>query len=221
MAVDEVGRCAGIRALIDLQARGELDESRGRQVRSHLLECEPCRRLLVEAGDPTALFLEMRSRPLPEAHWRGFTESVRARIDAERASAVRGFGRASRFDWVTLVHRPRLAYVAAPLVMLLLLAVTLFVFQGYEKDRVAEISREEPMSSPYDSPPTPPRSQMAIGSAGGQRKGVPLAPASLERADPPALEEVLSAGARVYRFTVGDPGDETPVFMVIDESIEF
>jgi hypothetical protein len=221
MKVNEGGRCGEIGPLIELHADGRLDELRGREVRSHLLECEPCRRRAVEALDATAIFLEMRSKPLPEAHWAGFTEGVRARIDAERASAARGHGWTVRFDWATLLRRPRLTYVAAPLMMLLLLAVSLFVLQGDGQDRVAKLSRQGAMRSPYDSPITPPRSHRAIRPTGSQLKSVALAPASLEQADPPALEEVLSAGARVYRFSVGAPGDETPVFMVIDESIEF
>ncbi len=35
----------------------------------------------------------------------------------------------------------------------------------------------------------------------------------------PMLEQVSSPGARVYQFLVGAPGDETPIYLVVDESI--
>jgi hypothetical protein len=34
------------------------------------------------------------------------------------------------------------------------------------------------------------------------------------------MEDVESPGARVYRFEVGESGDETPVYFVVDESID-
>jgi len=37
---------------------------------------------------------------------------------------------------------------------------------------------------------------------------------------PPTLEEVGSPSARVYRFTVGSGGDETPIYFVVDSSID-
>jgi hypothetical protein len=34
------------------------------------------------------------------------------------------------------------------------------------------------------------------------------------------MEEVGSPSARVYRFTVDSGGDETPIYFVVDESID-
>ena len=36
----------------------------------------------------------------------------------------------------------------------------------------------------------------------------------------PVMEEIGSPGARVYRFTVGATGEETPIYLVVDESID-
>jgi anti-sigma factor RsiW len=91
---------------------------------------------------------------------------------------------------------PRPAYLAAPLAMLLVLAGTLFVMRP-PRQRWLPAGRALRPPQQVPAPAAPPAAQGA-----------------------PVIEEVGSPKARVYRFTVGGPGDETPIYLVVDEEID-
>lgn len=93
---------------------------------------------------------------------------------------------------------PRLAW-AAPAVMLLVVGVMLFVAQP-----------TRPRFGGWQRTGKAPLAQRVPGAAAPGR----------DDARAPLLEGVASPGARVYRFNVGDPGDETPIYFVVDESID-
>ena len=185
------------------------DETTGRRVRDHLASCAACRDL-ASADDPAVLFLELRSGALPPGIWAGFREELRARV-AKR-----------RVDWLAPLRYPALAYVTAPLVTLLVLGAALVsVRPGLVPWRRPEAAR-----SPYVLPAGPvsqarpaPRTGVAPSGTLPPLTGGALPRAGRGPASGDALEEVGSPGARVYRFTVGVPGDETPIYFVVDDSI--
>jgi hypothetical protein len=163
--------CGAVRPLLELRARGGLDDGREGLVRDHLAACAGCREAAAEI-DPASLFLVLRDEPLPADLWNGFNERLRARLE-----------RPARF-WPGLLRHGRLAYLLAPLATLLVIGATFFVMRPVRQDRLA--ARGEP------------------------------APSSTA----PVMEEIGSPGARVYRFTVGATGEETPIYLVVDESID-
>jgi hypothetical protein len=175
-------------------------------MRLHVDSCETCRQALV-AAEPALLFMELRSRALPESFWTGFQERLLSRIPAPG------------FDWRFLVHYPRLAFVTAPLLMLLVLGVSLFVVRpwpygpGHGAGENALPMPHAPATGPSRAGRSAPE-RAAPGGAG--RSDLPLSRGT----DPPALEEVGSPGARVYRFTVEGGETETPIYLVFDESID-
>jgi len=177
-----------------------LNEADARAVRAHLAACDSCR-ALAAADDPTVLFLELRGGALPERFWSGFEAGLRERIDAARPG------------WTSVFRQPALAYVTAPLAMLLVVGATLFVMRpGPLGGR-----RPEWLRSPFARPaPSAPRSPEAPPAP----PGTTLPPGGREPAGAELLEGVDSPGARVYRFTVGGPGEETPIYFVVDESID-
>jgi hypothetical protein len=200
--------CRLIQGQLKTRAAFELDEPAERRLRDHLAGCEACRSALT-AEDPSSLFLELRGTPLPPAFWAGFHEGLRSRIANERAPAWSG--------WAALFRYPRLAYLTAPLAMLLILGAALFVvrpggLRGFG-GRLGRSGIRHPIA----------------GSARPGRILVPETPRPFGRAlpggesgagQPPVIEEVGSPGARVYRFNVGEPGDETPIYFVVDERID-
>jgi hypothetical protein len=180
------GGCLTVEPLLSSFAAGALDEAAENQVRDHLAACAACRAAAVER-DPSVLFLDLRREPLPEDFWAGFTATLRRRLEAE------GHPRTPWLAWAAAPGARRLAYVAAPLVMVLLIG-TLFLMRTGGPGKGGQA-------------PGPPGGLQALSSPGGQDA-------------PPALEEVGSPGARVYQFTVGSGGDETPIYFVVDESID-
>jgi hypothetical protein len=80
---------------------------------------------------------------------------------------------------------------------------------------------EEGLRSPYEQPVTPRRGEAAPRAGEGMvRPGSPgWTPAGLLPEAPP-LEEVRSAAARVYRLDVAGK-DPTPIYLVVDETIDF
>lgn len=171
--------CPEIEPLLSSFVSGALPEAAESQVRDHLAGCAACRAAVLER-DPSVLFLELRREPLPADFWVGFQTRLRARLEAE--------GR-PRAPWLR-----RLAYVAAPLAMVLLIGTLILVRPG------------GPVPVPVAERMPGPDMKMLSAPAGTDA--------------PPALEEVGSPSARVYRFTVGSGGDETPIYFVVDSSID-
>ncbi len=194
--------CAGMAPLLEDALEGTLDEVSERRVRDHLAACSACR----EKGaalDPSVLFLELRSRPLPPAFWARFPEELRARLPEKGPR------------WAALFRHPGLAYVTTPAAVLLILVATLVAIRpgsvGWRGAQGIRLPSERPVPGP-EMRPTAGRELPIPGAA-----SLPPGAAGLAS---PVLEEVGSPGARVYRFTVGSPGDETPIYFVVDESID-
>lgn len=197
--------CEALRPFLSGLAAGSLEEPREREVREHLVGCPACRELQA-AVDPAVLFLELRGRPLPATFWEGFQEEIRARLPERRP------------DWAALFRYPRLAYLTAPLAMILILGATLFVMRPgrFGLDRPYS---PQPMPSPYGQAGRRPGAERIGQPPGGSRLPLEL-PAGAGIASAPLLEEVSSPSARVYRFSVGGTGTETPIYLVVDESID-
>jgi hypothetical protein len=205
---EALGRLGAFVAL-DLDAAGEA------RVRDHLAGCAACRAALL-ALDPSALFLDLRREPLPERFWDGFQESLRSRFEAAPP----------RPRWADLFRYPRLAYLTAPLAMVLVLGATLLVVRPGRPGIGGRVGQDG-IRSPYAPPAGAPRSGPvgAAGTGGEPAAGAVRLGAGSPLEDPaaglPAIEEVGSPGARVYRFTVGGEGDETSIYLVVDENIDF
>ena len=60
----------------------------------------------------------------------------------------------------------------------------------------------------------------AMAPSGPVAGGAPDRAGIRDGAAAPSLEEIGPPGARVYHFTVGAPGDETAIYLVVDESID-
>ncbi len=200
------GTCVNIKPLIERFLADDLDPSQERLIRLHADSCEACRQELV-AAEPSLLFMELRGRALPESFWTGFQERLAGCIPAPG------------FDWRFLARHPRLTFVTAPVLMLLVLGVSLFVVRpwSYGPGRGAGESAFRAPRAPAAVPSLPggtPAERLALGSAGRSDLSVS------RTANVPALEEVGSPGARVYRFTVLSGETETPIYLVVDESID-
>ncbi len=198
------GPCGSMHPLLAAHLEGSLDEARTGELRRHLAGCPSCREKAA-AADPTTLFLELGATDLGAAFWRGFQEDLRRRIE------TRGLG------WTGYFRYPAIAFVTAPLLMILMVGVSLVVlkpgWRGWD--------RHQGLVSPYAQPPGRAGNRplaLTPGPAAGARVPGALPPGSGEAARP-VLEEVGSPGARVYHFTVGGPGDETAIYLVVDESI--
>ena len=146
---------------------------------------------------------------MPDAFWAGFSERLRADLEP------------TRFHWSDLFRYPRLAYLTAPAAIALILAVTLFVA---DPGRLLEPG---PGRAGQQGIGTIPESfdpgltgRATPGDAPGQIAGalIPGGPAALLA--PPVLEEVGLPGARVYRLDMGGGSDSTPIYLVIDDSID-
>ncbi len=210
--------CDSSRTLLPQFVTGRLDSGAERIVREHLAVCDRCRSVAIEAADPTALFLELRGAPIPDSEWTGFMDRLRQRVMREPDPGRRA-------GWGALFRYPRLAYVATPLAMVLVLAATVFVIRPGSRDWTPGVTRPDAIRSPYDRPVSPPRPRPRRVER-APTAGVPamtlLDPGGLAaQVEPPALEEVRSPGARVYRFDLSDGDGETSIYMVVDESIDF
>ena len=204
--------CLTVEPLLSSFAAGALDEEAERRVRDHLVACADCR-AAVASRQPSVLFLELRRAPLPDDFWAGFRASLRKRLEAE------GRPRARLLGWTAALGARRLAYVGAPLVMILLLGTLFLARPGGPGFR--GLVHPGMVRSPFCVPPGPARPDRQGATVPGQWPGltgmssVPSGPGG-----PPLLEEVGSPGARVYTFTVGEGGDATPIYFVVDESID-
>ena len=179
--------CPEVEPLLSSFVGGALSEAAETQVRDHLAGCAACRAAVLER-DPSVLFLELRREPLPADFWAGFQTRLRARLEAE------GRPKAPWLAWASDPGFRRLAYVAAPLAMVLLIGTLILVRPG------------GPVPVPVAERMPVPDMKMLSAPAGPDA--------------PPTLEEVGSPSARVYRFTVGSGGDETPIYFVVDSSID-
>ena len=207
--------CEAARHLLAAYVQGNLDPEREDALRSHAAGCPGCLAALIEA-DPSAVFLSLRGRSLPDGFWSGFDQTLRARLAQERQTG--GRWEAAREALGSLLRPPRLAYFAAPLAMVFLLGVTLYVTQPGRFGPGPRVRPpEEGLRSPYTPQVTPRR-----GGAGPRIPREASAPsaAALAAAEPPPLEEVRSPAARVYRLDLAGQ-DPTPIYMVVDETIEF
>ena len=186
--------CLTVEPFLSSYAAGALDEAAEGRVRDHLAACADCRAALAES-DPSVLFLELRRTPLPDHFWAGFGAGLRRRLEAE------GRWRLPRIDWAAASGVRRLAYVVAPLVMVALLGTVFLVRPGGPGFRgLGQQGPGVPMPPPLPGPAAP------LASAG------PVWP--------PALEEVGSPSARVYTFNDDEGGSDTPIYFVVDESID-
>jgi hypothetical protein len=198
--------CRAVRA--DLRAafgpRSFRDARRAAEIDQHLEGCPGCR-VVHAALDPAAIFQELRGQELPGDFWAGFDRTLRTRLEAESGRR--------RAGWLGLgwsgARLPHPALLAAPLAMVLVFALTMTVMRPGRHDSA--------LPSPYAPP------------AGARREAVRFARPTLTAAapgvlpaavEPPALEEVASPAARVYRFDAGD-ADATAIYMVVDETIDF
>jgi len=206
--------CHRLEPHLSSYAAGALDEETELKVRDHLSLCAACRAEMQER-DPTVLFLELRRAPLPPGFLDRIAPEVRRRVEAgERprwapfASGIPAFG------------VRRLAYVAAPVMTLLLLGTLFLVHPGGPRFRGFRRPGEGGVTSPFVVPPGSAR----LGNAGAEGAGIipaaPFPPPAAAPSGPPTMEEIGSPSARVYRFTVGSGGDETPIYFVVDESID-
>jgi len=200
--------CARARPWLGPAGVRTLDETTERQLRDHLASCPACREIAA-ADDPAVLFLELRSGPLSPGIWDGFAEELRARLTKRRT------------DWLAPLRYPALAYVTAPVVTLLVLGAALVAV----RPGLVPWRRPGAARSPYVLPAGPASQARPAPRAEAASSGtLPLAGVRPPAAGPgpgsgDALEEVESPGARVYRFNVGGPGDETPIYFVVDDSI--
>jgi hypothetical protein len=202
--------CADFEARLPAFAAGGLSGAEEDALRDHLSRCDACA-ALAAAVDPSILFLRLRREPLPDGFWTGFDRELQARLRAEASRPA---------IWRALAAAPRLAW-AAPGLMVLVLGVSLFV-TGPARLGIPGLSRSTPPRPPYAPPHRGrPGEERPSALPPGLSAGAPAAPAG-GAAPPgvPAMEGVASPGARVYRFSVGGPGDETPIYFVVDEGID-
>ncbi len=206
--------CLQVEPHLSSYAAGALDEESERTVRDHLFTCAACRAKQLER-DPSVLFLELRRAPLPPGFLDRLASDVRRRVEAGERPRWASFA-----GGLPAFSARRLAYVAAPVMTLLLLGTLFLVRPGGPGFRGFRKPGEGGVSSPFVVPPGSAR----LGKLGAQGPGTlppkPLSPSAAAPGGPPLMEEVGSPSARVYRFTVDSGGDETPIYFVVDESID-
>jgi len=206
--------CRAVEPLLSSCAAGALDEPAERRVRDHLAVCASCRAAQMER-DPSVLFPELRRAALPDGFLDGLAAGVMSRLESEARSRVRWFG------WFAAPGSRRLAFVAAPLMTLLLLGTLFLVRPGRPWRRGSRDAGQGAVSSPYVVPPGSVRpGRPGLVAPGPLPPFVPVAPSFGGVGAPPLMEEVGSPSARVYRFTVESGGDEIPIYFVVDESID-
>ena len=200
--------CLTVEPLLSSYPAGALDEASERLVRDHLAECAACRALQRER-DPSVLFLEMRRAPLPEGFLDGLAKDVRVRLEAERRRPFASLAAA--------FNARRWAYVAAPVTTLVLLGTLFLVRPGGLGPGGRQGHDGRTVPSPYLVAPG--SAQLGKPGAGSPGSFV-VPPAQLESGAPPLMEDVGSPSARIYKFTVGSGSEETPIYLVVDESID-
>lgn len=210
------GGCEMVRGLLPAWSREELDEEARQRLRRHLAGCAACRD---EAAilDPSVLFLTLEGRPLQPEFWQGFDAALRARIASDAATTGGWLA-----GWIGRIQVPRLAYVTIPAAMLLVVAGTLLLSRpGAFRTAPNKPPVSSGIPSPYERPIVPRSAgpQAARPEASGMASSAAW-PHPGPASDLPALEEVGSASARVYRFD-GAGNDATPIYFVVDEAIDF
>jgi len=202
------GECGPVRADLQAWAGEELEEGRRSEVRAHLLGCAPCRLALREV-DPSALFLDLRGGALPAPLLQRMAAELRTGLMRAAARPAGPF-RALR-DWALVTGPARVALYASPVAMLLVLGVTMLVTRPGALWNAPRAPQAGVLRSPYA--PLADLRPAATALRPPPPSAAPEAARGL-----PALEEVASPKARVYRF---DAGDETaPIYLVVDESID-
>jgi anti-sigma factor RsiW len=199
--------CEAIRIHLSGRSRGDLAAEAESQIQSHLQGCPACRQVAV-ALDPTAIFTTLRRESLPDGFWTEFDKTLHTRLIAEEDAS---WAARARRALEAAFRPPRLTYVAAPLAMVLALGVTLYVARPGFLPSGRPHRPADGLQSPYEQTTQPRREPL--------RAPVAVAAGSLIDSPPP-LEEVASPRARVYRLDVAGQ-DPTPVYFVVDESIEF
>lgn len=205
--------CSRAEPLLSSFAAGALDEESERLARDHLAVCASCRDAQMRR-DPSVLFLELRRTALPDGFLDGFAAGVRRRLEPGARFPNPFLGSFAAFG------TRRLAYVAAPLMTLLLLGTLFLVRPGGPGPRGFHGPGQGAINSPYVVPPGSAR----LGRVGAQTTPslpvLPAAPSAGRPGTPPLMEEIGSPRARVYRFTIESDGTETPIYFVVDESID-
>jgi hypothetical protein len=160
------------------------------------------------------LFLELRRTPLPDGFLDDFAAGVRRRLESGARSWWPFSGRLAAFG------SRRLAYVAAPLMTLLLLGTLFLVRPGGPGPLRFHGPGQGVIGSPFVVPPGSARLGKAGAQATPRLPGLPPDASMGLPGPPPLMEEIGSPRARVYRFTVESDGNETPIYFVVDESID-
>lgn len=214
---DEIERrdgCGAMEPLLSSYVAGALDEESEKTVREHLYACASCRAAQVER-DPSVVFLEMHRTPLPEGFLDAIPAEVRRRVEAGDRPRRRFF-----LGGAPVFSARRLAYVAAPLMAFFLLGTLVLVRPGGIGFRGPRRPIAGGVSSPFVVPPGSARSGRPATPGQAGIPAVPRLPGPAAPGAPPLMEEVGSPSARVYRFTVEGGADETPIYFVVDESID-
>ena len=214
--------CAACSALLEAWIGDSASDAERRALTDHIAACETCRSRAL-AADPALLFVTLRGGPLPGGFWEGFDEGLKRRIAAEAARPAPARLAARLAAFVArlrdaIVWAPTPAIWAAPAAMVLLLGVTVAILRPDAFRPPLRPPQGGALQSPYAQRSGPARSDRTRRE--GEQLVVPV-PALLTGAgDPPALEEVSSPSARVYRFDAAD-SHAAPIYLVVDESIEF
>jgi len=211
MEADRKLTCGEVAPIVPTFVTGDLPDSEARRLRVHLAGCTGCRAQAL-AADPTLIFMALKDEPLPDSFWTSFDARLRERLAAETGGwtgrirrVIPGWGRVPRLAWL------------APAAMAVLLGVTLYVSGPGGGWRTRPPRPADALQDPYRGPGQRSAGPGAVagGGPGGVAGSVMPGPPGA-----PVMEDVASPGARVYRFDVGGAGDETPVYLVVDESID-
>src|SRR3989454_8396704 len=205
--------CREVEPLLSSCAAGALDEPSERRVKDHLAVCAACRAAQMER-DPSVLFLELRRTPLTDGLLDDFAAGVRRRLESEARSRVPLFG------WITALGSRRLAFVAAPLMTLLLLGTIVLMRPGRPWRRGVPTAGREAVGSPFVVPQGSARPGRPGVQAPGSLPLVPVAPSTGGPGSPPLMEEGGSSGGRAYRVSLEGGGDETPLYFLVDEMVD-
>ncbi len=211
MEPDRKLTCGEVDPILPTFVAGDLPDSEARGLRDHLARCAACR-ARATASDPTIIFMALKDEPLPDPFWTSFDARLRERLAAEAGGwtgwirrVIPGWGRVPRLAWL------------APAAMAVLVGVTLYVSGPGVGWRTRPSRPAEVLRDPYHGPGQRPAGPGAIAGGGPGRVAGSVMPGS---PGAPVMEDVASPGARVYRFDVGGSGDETPVYLIVDESID-
>jgi hypothetical protein len=221
--------CAACCARLAAWAGDATTDADRRAVTTHVAGCDACRNEAM-AVDPALMFATLRGGPLPGRFWENFNEGLKSRIAAEtaRPAPVRLVARLADFAAGlrdAVAWAPARAIWAAPALMVMVLGVTVAVLRHDILVPGLRPPQGEALRSPYEPPGKPVRPGSLVSGANDARRDGRRPPGVLPAlasgtGDPPALEEVASPSARVYRFDAAD-GHAAPIYFVVDESIEF